>query len=1001
MPLAELLDALDYDQYPQYYLKTDAKHSPDIAPLFRAANQIGVDGIYVFRSSPSEQNILPVRPAVYVAEAQTPDQARKIHRYLWNLGLAPFLIVVLPNQIRVYTGFDYSEGSKEAGLLEDKINLNKNEIRDRLADFCAESINSGSLWQRRASALKSNKRVDKRLLRNLRELSEYLRIKKGLKSEIAHALIGKYVYIHYLHDRKILFDEWLEQHNIDINRVLGRQATVEGLRTLVETLEDQLNGNIFPLDLKGNTDLTDEHVAAVASVFKGDQLVTEDLFQLSLDFKVYDFAYIPIETLSSIYEQFLHAEGKGKQIGAYYTPEYLADYLLAEMNSVKPLKKGMRILDPACGSGVFLVLAYRQLIEIEIAKSSNTKPQLSDLLELLGYLYGVERVQDACYVAEFSLILTLLHYVDSDELLAGDKFFRFPSLHNTHIFQYDFFDHSNPIWEQKLRFDWIVGNPPWIRADLQEDMFAYTWIIENQKERPVSNYSVSEAFSWRVTDLLEPGGCAGLILPATCLYNHKSQKYRQHFFQKCEIFRMTNFSNLRRELFEGRAIEPAITMIYSKASEEHEKPLIDHYGPFFINQAPNSNGELWTITINENEFQNVSPYEAERGNATVWKIALWGTYRDKRAVERLRRLFPMTLDQLCEKNLWGPPQQGPELRADEKFTPVPFLEGRKLLDIEVLNKSGRILSIPEDAYKVISKEMCFARRQGGIPVSEAPHILMHASWNYVIYSDQYFVIPPRQIGLSAPQKDADYLRALSIFLGSSIVRYYLFFQTPEWGIERDRITLYDVKSIPVPNLTADQIEKLVTLYNDLVQRDIQGDPFHVQQSLDEQVVDIFSIPDDINTLATELNKVRLTLRDKIINSTAVRRPNREDLVAYAQQMAAELDDFIMSNQTHHRVTIDQSQELIVCTVELVDTDHPLPIVVKQQTPENTGLFARLHNELNKEFSQWIYIQRGLKIFEGNKVHIYKVPRLIDWTRTQALNDADDIIATVLSSARNY
>src|SRR5260370_35122572 len=107
MPLAELLDALDYDQYPQYYLKTDAKHSPDIAPLFRAANQIGVDGSDVFRSSPSEQNILPVRPAVYAAEAQPPDQARKIKRYLWNLGQTPFLSAVLPNQIRVDPALNY------------------------------------------------------------------------------------------------------------------------------------------------------------------------------------------------------------------------------------------------------------------------------------------------------------------------------------------------------------------------------------------------------------------------------------------------------------------------------------------------------------------------------------------------------------------------------------------------------------------------------------------------------------------------------------------------------------------------------------------------------------------------------------------------------------------------------------------------------------------------------------------------------------------------------
>ena len=60
------------------------------------------------------------------------------------------------------------------------------------------------------------------------------------------------------------------------------------------------------------------------------------------------------------YEQFIE-DAKSK--GAVYTPEILADYLLSEVNAVKPLTQETKILDPACGSGVFLVLAFRRLIE--------------------------------------------------------------------------------------------------------------------------------------------------------------------------------------------------------------------------------------------------------------------------------------------------------------------------------------------------------------------------------------------------------------------------------------------------------------------------------------------------------------------------------------------------------------------------------------------------------------------------------------------------------------
>src|SRR5229473_4952166 len=125
MTLAEVLDALDYNQSP-YYLKTELTREPEVASLFRAAHDAGIDGIYVFQSSSEKNTTFSVRPAVYVAEARTPEDARMIHRSLWNLGQAPFLIVVLPDHIRVYTGFDYSRGDDRVGIVEPRVDLDRN-----------------------------------------------------------------------------------------------------------------------------------------------------------------------------------------------------------------------------------------------------------------------------------------------------------------------------------------------------------------------------------------------------------------------------------------------------------------------------------------------------------------------------------------------------------------------------------------------------------------------------------------------------------------------------------------------------------------------------------------------------------------------------------------------------------------------------------------------------------------------------------------------------------
>jgi hypothetical protein len=170
--------------------------------LFRSAKKAGVQGTYLFQTSPSEHRILPPRPAVHVAEAKTRDEAREIHRRLWNLGNAPFLVILLPDEIRVYTGFDFSLENEKKGLVQEIkgiVDLTFDSIRDLLVDFRPDSIDSGRLWETQARHITPDKRVDTHLLNSLRKLENHLE-EQGLELPIIHALIGKYVYIRYLYE---------------------------------------------------------------------------------------------------------------------------------------------------------------------------------------------------------------------------------------------------------------------------------------------------------------------------------------------------------------------------------------------------------------------------------------------------------------------------------------------------------------------------------------------------------------------------------------------------------------------------------------------------------------------------------------------------------------------------------------------------------------------------------------------------------------------------------
>src|SRR5207244_10206975 len=124
---------------------------------------------------------------------------------------------------------------------------------------------------------------------------------------------------------------------------------------------------------------------------------------------------------------------------------------------------------------------------------------------------------------------------------------------------------------------------------------------------------------------------------------------------------------------------------------EKEKPSIIQYAPLSIDQVADSRESPWAITINEQEIQTIDPSDAETGETLVWKLALWGTFQDKRAIEHIEALFPTTLAALRVRKKWAF-SQGSELR--DKRLPTKYklraadeLKGKKIFRREAMRKS--------------------------------------------------------------------------------------------------------------------------------------------------------------------------------------------------------------------------------------------------------------------------------------------------------------------------
>lgn len=359
MPVADLVKALGYEGSPNFIKGRGLEEVAGYSYVFRRAKSTcRLHGVYTLSEKGQGKTGGPLVPLVYVCQATDKETAPVIHRRVWNQNVTPFILIETLGNVYLYSGFRYEgppedkpESTPATGVLRSVKEFNRN--MGALESFQAEAIDGGFLWREWEPEVNPRTRVDWLLLEKLEKLDSWLRA-THLKKKSSHTLIGKYVFLRYLKDRKILSDNKFEEWGINPETVFGRNATLAGFGELTKRLDEWLNGEIFPLDLNAPDAPSLDHLRRVAGVFNGDDPITN---QLHLDFQPYDFSHIPVETLSVIYEQFLHAEGRGKDSGAYYTPVPLVDFMLQELEDRSSLGTDRRVFDASCGSAPSLCSA--------------------------------------------------------------------------------------------------------------------------------------------------------------------------------------------------------------------------------------------------------------------------------------------------------------------------------------------------------------------------------------------------------------------------------------------------------------------------------------------------------------------------------------------------------------------------------------------------------------------------------------------------------------------
>ncbi|MFA4987600.1 MAG: N-6 DNA methylase [Candidatus Brocadiia bacterium] len=1025
--MQDVLQVLGYQGSTNFIASSSASavSAVDYAHIFRKAKDAcGLRGVYVLRSDPKSGRAMT--PVVYVCNANDEASANEVHRRVWNQNIAPFLLVQTPGFVRLYLGFTYRSTGQDAerGVLEATVAYN--QVADRLSALKADAIDNGLIWKQWGELVTPETRVDWQLLDNLRALDDFLRQDK-LNRDTSHALIGKFVYLRYLRDRGILSDRKLAKLSIGPESVFSRNATLPAFWALDDHLNKWLNGAVFPLTAR-KADIRAEHLKKVAAVFFGD----EPAGQLHLPFNAYDFSFIPTETLSSIYEQFLHAPGEqeqeppGRQAAAYYTPVPLVNFLLDELDEKHPLKRGMKVLDPACGSGAFLVQCYRRLIERTTPRQGTDRLQPSELRRLLvDHIFGVERDGDACQVAELSLILTLLDCVEPPDL--ENTRFQLPKLRNSNIFESDFFDSGSAFAAtgKELRFDWVVGNPPWKELKSGrlsvDDRCAWKWMRFNAREFPVGGYQLAEAFAWKATTHLGRKGTVGLLMPAMTLFKDESERFRSGLFTRASVWCIANFANLAYVLFGGRAEKAAAAFFYMGEPSSAGNRILT-YAPFVVNQdanrpLPRHKKTTWNIVVNSSELREVSQRQAANGSMLPWKAAMWGSQRDLRLLERLHKAH-VALGDFCDTHRLHV-HEGFALRAKQSSEDVEFLPqvvGKNRVDMTKLRRCGHIFSFPATVLSHIDKEHAYLRLRGGragLAVCRPPHIILDAARRFAIFSSEFLVVPPRQIGIAGPQEEERLLRALSLYLASDFALYHQFFSSPEWGIDTTIATLQALRDLPVPlgHLSSQQLKEWADLQASLARPNSMTEDGEFRRRSEEQdslakigmhkvnawVCDLLGLSSSEQILVRDFVNIKMQLVKGKVTKDTIRSPSEKEIRGYLLALENELNDFVGTDSNlRHKVSAVLGNESSIVCIDLKSGGHQEHAPVIQRANDMTSNELRsLRPNLLRKHSQWLYFERGLRIYEGSRTYLYKPMEFIHWTETQALLDADEIIAEIV------
>ena len=681
------LDKLDMDPQDSGFVFVDnLEHIED--PYERIALETArnykATAIY-FRRFPDANR--PSLPQIYIYDdiesSKSDTDIANLHKNLWNSGQVPLFFIFGKTQLKIFNCLTPPQLKANQPVITPLEMIGLATKSQKILDqFSAKLFDNGSFWEtsQYKNSFKRNETAYETLLANLKKIRRQFIQEKILPKEIAHKLLVLSILVKYLEERedtqgqRVFPDTFFEKYG-------GAKDFVSVLRKkgnccqLFQALKEQFRGNIFDWTDEETAILADTELSRLADFLSG-RVDLGDQYYL---WPLYSFNHLPVELISNIYEEFLKEANGGKaEPGVVYTPPYLVHLLIDEC---MPLDKqhavlNYKVLDPACGSGVFLVAAYRRIVQWWKLAHEWNAPDLTTLKQLLSNnIYGVDVKKEAVQLTIFSLSLALCDMLDPKVIWKELKFDDLDLFFKNNLKSADFFALLRARDFGKEGFDLVIGNPPFdeklgehgekvetdrqqkVRLSLPEyteflsqfphtegivkqhitirddnvclsiDSFSKedkkalgTEVLQSLRDHlppTIPERQIALLFLEQAMTVCRSDGLLCLILPAgPFLYNNYATEFRTYFLKKYPVLQIFDFTALAEVLF-GSSSVAAVAMFAKKTGDLPKKLL------HVTVRRTKTAKEKFYFELDHYDFHQISYREALE-NSFIWKANFLG-----------------------------------------------------------------------------------------------------------------------------------------------------------------------------------------------------------------------------------------------------------------------------------------------------------------------------------------------------------------------------------------